>query len=73
MEELCEKQPRRDPIIIDALREMAYYEKQREGYPTFFSKTTMPSKVAGLHSGEIGLTDFFDSLSGLATVNAALC
>jgi hypothetical protein len=27
MEELCEKQPRRDPLIIDALREMAFYEK----------------------------------------------
>lgn len=72
MEELNEKQPRRDPIVIDALREMAFYEKQREGYPAFFSKIKFPSKDAGLHSGDIGVTDFFDSLSGIATVNAAL-
>jgi len=72
MEELCDKQPRRDPIIIDALREMSFYEKQREGYPMFFSKTPTPSKVAGLHSGDIGLTDFFDSLSGITQVNASL-
>jgi hypothetical protein len=51
---------------------MAFYEKQREGYPAFFSKIKFPSKDAGLHSGDIGVTDFFDSLSGIATVNAAL-
>ena len=65
IEELCENQPRRDPVIIDALREMAFYEKQREGYPSFFSKTKLPGKTAGLHSREVGLTDFFDSFCGI--------
>jgi len=62
IDELNQKQPKRDPIIIDAIREAAFFEKATEGYPVVFSKTRMPGKTAGLHTRDIGLTDFYDSL-----------
>jgi hypothetical protein len=69
---LNEKEPKREPIIIDALREAAFFEKQREGYPWAFGKTKLPGKTAGLHTRKIGLIDFYDSMACITTVNAAL-
>jgi len=72
MEDLVHKKDQKEPIIQDAIREQAFFTKQLEGYPLYFEKETIPGASLGLRVGQIGTLDFFESLSIVPKINAAL-
>lgn len=72
MNDLANKKEQMDPVITDSLRERAFFNKQIEGYPAYFSDYLDPGAKLGLHTENIGLTDFFESLAIVPKINAAL-
>ena len=71
-EELYKRFDQKEPIIIDALRENAFFQKMVEGYPVKFKMEESKSNKMGLHMAGAGLTDFFQSMNQLSKFNAAL-
>ena len=73
MEDLVNKKDMKEPIIKSAIREQAFFTKQMEGYPSYFMKEKCPGMEFGLHTGEdIGMLDFYESLSIVPKINASL-
>jgi len=72
MQDLAKKKDQMDPMITDAIRERSFFSKQVEGYPWFMSQVKDEGAKLGLHTEKIGLTDFFESLSIVPKLNAAL-
>lgn len=61
-----------DSVVLDALRERAFFSKQMEGYPAYFSEMKEAGSNLGLHTSSVGLLDFYESLSIYPRINAAL-
>jgi hypothetical protein len=72
MDDLAKKKDQMDPIVTDAVRERAFFARQLEGYPAFFSNVKEQGAKLGLHTEKVGLFDFYDSLSIVPKINAAL-
>ena len=72
LEDLVGKKDQREPIINDAIREKTFFAKQTEGYPSYFSERKMGGAALGLHTENIGICDFYESLAITPKVNAAL-
>lgn len=72
-EDLLKKQSGSDPIIVDVMREHANFSKQIEGHPWFFKAVKSKTEdEIGYHLGDMGATDFFESLCVITRINAAL-
>lgn len=72
LEDLVGKKDQREPIINDAIREKTFFAKQTEGYPSYFSERKLGGAALGLHTENIGICDFYESLAITPKVNAAL-
>ena len=72
LEDLVGKKDQREPVINDAIREKTFFAKQTEGYPSFFSEKKMEGAALGLHTENIGICDFYESLAITPKVNAAM-
>jgi len=72
LEDLAKKKDQPDLVVTDAVRERAYFARQLEGYPSYFSDVKEPGTKLGLHTESVGLFDFYDSLSIVPKINAAL-
>lgn len=65
----------RDPLVKTSLHEHTSFIKIQEGYPIFLYETAVKeqNKVKLVHSGKkVGILDFYDSLSILPRIVAAL-
>ena len=72
MEDLASKRDQKEPIIQDAIREQAFFTKQLEGYPSYFTGEKFQGATLGLHMDQVGLLDFFESLAIVPKINASL-
>ena len=72
MEDLASKRDQKEPIIQDAIREQAFFTKQLEGYPSYFTGEKFQGATLGLHMDQVGLLDFFESLTIVPKINASL-
>ena len=72
MEDLVAKRDQKEPVIQDAIREQAYFNKQLEGYPSYFTGEKFKGAILGLHTENIGLLDFYESLTIVPKINASL-
>lgn len=62
-----------DPFIVDAVKEMTFNSKQRDGYPHAFEQDPFSQyTLFGPHSHRVGVLDFFEGLSTFAKVEAGL-
>ena len=72
MEDLVAKHDQKEPIIQDAIREQAFFTKQLEGYPTYFTQEKFQGATMGLHTEQVGLLDFYESLTIVPKINASI-
>ena len=72
MMDLVNKKDQKEPVIQDAIREQAFFTKQMEGYPTYFIGEKYLGSTMGLHCGNVGLLDFYESLTIVPKIYACL-
>ena len=61
-----------EPIVIDALRESAFFQKMVEGYPLKLMPHDPQHASIGQHTPECNLTDFYESYQVVSKFNASL-
>ena len=73
MENLYNRFDQKEPIVIDSIRESAFFAKMVEGYPFALDDSKQIGEVTGLHlaAGE-PITDFYMSMGMVPRLNAAI-
>ena len=72
MKDIASKKGAMDSVVVDAIREKAFFSKQTEGNPAYFSELKESGTKLGLHTDSVGLLDFYESFSIFPRVNAAM-
>lgn len=72
MEQLYLRFDESEPIVIDALRESAFFQKMIEGYPQKILPADEKIAAIGQHTPDCNITDFFESMSVVSKFNASL-
>jgi hypothetical protein len=73
LKQLYERFDESEPIVIDALREKAYFHKMVEGYPTKLSQSPMEGcSLMGTHLNSCNIIDFYVCMQPFSKFNAAL-
>lgn len=72
MEQLYLRFDESEPIVIDALRESAFFQKMVEGYPLKLELPNESFASMGQHTPDCNLTEFFESYQVVSKFNASL-
>lgn len=73
LKQLYERFDESEPIVIDALREKAYFHKMVEGYPTKLGTQPMEGMtLMGTHLNNCNIIDFYQCMTPFSKFNAAL-
>jgi hypothetical protein len=72
MEMLYNRFDQKEPIVMDAIRESAFFSKMVEGFPATLGAHPNVGETNGLHLNNASITDFYVGLGMLSKLNAAL-